>query len=199
MADDDDIDDEQEVKDDAPPKYVGVAPMAPSRTFIEEKFGVEDGYMFSSSYSQRIDGNFCGLSNQGATCYLNALIQCLYMTPEFRHQIFEWIYRAPNETRENKEYSYLFDNSVNESDKSDNQPINDNKNDKNKNDKTTSNDETKNDENNIVDQFDPPPEHCMCFQLQCLFARLRNSKRGAVSTKPLTKSFHWDDAESFRV
>jgi ubiquitin C-terminal hydrolase len=27
---------------------------------------------------------FVGLRNQGATCYLNSLVQCLYMTPELR-------------------------------------------------------------------------------------------------------------------
>lgn len=27
---------------------------------------------------------FVGLDNQGATCYLNSLIQALYMTPELR-------------------------------------------------------------------------------------------------------------------
>jgi len=33
-----------------------------------------------------------GLSNQGATCYLNSLIQTLYMTPEFRHALYSWKY-----------------------------------------------------------------------------------------------------------
>eukprot|EP01083_Nonionella_stella_P288520 981783_1 len=30
----------------------------------------------------------CGLQNQGATCYLNALIQTLFLTPEFRMALF---------------------------------------------------------------------------------------------------------------
>lgn len=33
---------------------------------------------------------FAGLSNQGATCYLNSFIQALYMTPEFRKAVFNW-------------------------------------------------------------------------------------------------------------
>ncbi|CAF1680703.1 unnamed protein product, partial [Adineta ricciae] len=32
--------------------------------------------------------NLCGLQNQGATCYLNALIQTLLFTPEFREPLF---------------------------------------------------------------------------------------------------------------
>lgn len=33
---------------------------------------------------------FAGLSNQGATCYMNSLIQGLYMTPEFRSAVYNW-------------------------------------------------------------------------------------------------------------
>ena len=33
--------------------------------------------------------NFEGLENQGATCYLNALIQAFYMTPELRKGLFD--------------------------------------------------------------------------------------------------------------
>jgi ubiquitin C-terminal hydrolase len=34
--------------------------------------------------SPRNETNLCGLQNQGATCYLNALIQTLLFTTEFR-------------------------------------------------------------------------------------------------------------------
>mmetsp|Transcript_24293 Transcript_24293/g.27558 ORF Transcript_24293/g.27558 Transcript_24293/m.27558 type:complete len:1186 (-) Transcript_24293:154-3711(-) len=36
----------------------------------------------------RADCNFVGLSNQGATCYMNSLLQVCYMTPEFRREVF---------------------------------------------------------------------------------------------------------------
>jgi hypothetical protein len=32
---------------------------------------------------------FLGLKNFGATDYLNSLIQVLFMTPEFRHEIYK--------------------------------------------------------------------------------------------------------------
>ena len=35
---------------------------------------------------------YIGLQNQGSTCYLNSLIQSLFMTPEFRFNIFQWKY-----------------------------------------------------------------------------------------------------------
>ena len=35
---------------------------------------------------------FAGLGNQGATCYMNSLLQALYMNPEFRLMIYSWEY-----------------------------------------------------------------------------------------------------------
>ena len=36
---------------------------------------------------KRENNKFVGLKNQGATCYLNSLIQAYYMSPEFREAI----------------------------------------------------------------------------------------------------------------
>jgi ubiquitin C-terminal hydrolase len=35
---------------------------------------------------------YSGLSNQGSTCYLNSLLQSLFMTPEFRINLLNWKY-----------------------------------------------------------------------------------------------------------
>jgi ubiquitin carboxyl-terminal hydrolase 47 len=35
-------------------------------------------------------GGYVGLANQGATCYLNSLLQTLFMTPEFTRELFRW-------------------------------------------------------------------------------------------------------------
>lgn len=53
----------------------------------------------SDEVSQRVplDENghrYVGLINQAMTCYLNSLVQSLYMTPEFRNAIYKWEYRS---------------------------------------------------------------------------------------------------------
>ncbi|EGZ29985.1 hypothetical protein PHYSODRAFT_470080, partial [Phytophthora sojae] len=46
-------------------------------------------YASSSGYS-RPRKVFTGLSNQGATCYMNSLLQSMFMTPEFRQGLYNW-------------------------------------------------------------------------------------------------------------
>lgn len=38
---------------------------------------------------------YTGLVNQAMTCYLNSLIQTLFMTPEFRNAIYNWEFSSP--------------------------------------------------------------------------------------------------------
>ena len=33
---------------------------------------------------------YCGLRNQGATCYLNSMLQALYLTHSFRRAVYRW-------------------------------------------------------------------------------------------------------------
>ena len=45
---------------------------------------------------------YLGLSNQGATCYMNSAIQTLFMTPEFRKSVYQWNYNP--EIHGNKDF-----------------------------------------------------------------------------------------------
>lgn len=59
-----------------------------NQTGLQEKRTPEN---YVSNPSQLIQ-KYSGLSNQGSTCYLNSLLQSLYMTPEFRLNILNWKY-----------------------------------------------------------------------------------------------------------
>ena len=38
--------------------------------------------------------DYVGLRNQAATCYMNSLLQALYMTPELRYALYSWRWTA---------------------------------------------------------------------------------------------------------
>lgn len=42
---------------------------------------------------------FVGLVNQAMTCYLNSLLQVLYMTPEFRNALYNWEFNGHDESK----------------------------------------------------------------------------------------------------
>ncbi|XP_034232317.1 ubiquitin carboxyl-terminal hydrolase 47 isoform X2 [Thrips palmi] len=45
------------------------------------------------------DRSYVGLVNQAMTCYLNSLLQALFMTPEFRNSLYKWEFiGSPEET-----------------------------------------------------------------------------------------------------
>ena len=48
------------------------------------------GFFSSNQASQKSQKQeFVGLSNQGATCYMNSLLQTLFMTPDFRNELYK--------------------------------------------------------------------------------------------------------------
>eukprot|EP00966_Prymnesium_polylepis_P300512 6944644-Prymnesium_polylepis.1 len=82
-----------------------------------------------------------GLDNQGATCYLNSLLQSLYICPDVRACVYAFEYHP---------------------------------------------------------ETHGAAEHCVPLQLQRLFCRMQLSRRHAVSTRELTASFGWSEAEAHR-
>ncbi|KAG7401031.1 Ubiquitin carboxyl-terminal hydrolase 47 [Phytophthora boehmeriae] len=60
-------------------------------------------YSSAGGYS-RPRNAFTGLSNQGATCYMNSLLQSMFMTPEFRQGLYRWTcHNALKKTKEETE------------------------------------------------------------------------------------------------
>ncbi|XP_017483613.1 PREDICTED: ubiquitin carboxyl-terminal hydrolase 64E isoform X2 [Rhagoletis zephyria] len=91
----------------------------------------------STMYTGGANG-YVGLVNQAMTCYLNSLLQALFMTPEFRNALYRWEFDNDNEAK------------------------------------------------NIP------------YQLQKLFLNLQTSKKSAVETTDLTRSFGWDSTEAWQ-
>ena len=94
------------------------------------------------------------ISIAGATCYLNSLLQHLYLIPEFRHALFSWRFEKTDERRSNKDGAEAGAEAE-------------------------------------VGASSIP------YQLQRLFAQLELTKRKAVNTKALTRSFGWTQNDAF--
>lgn len=132
------------VENDAPLLALPAPPPPPSSSSSNNETATHSTSSSYSSVSNRAydekQGPFVGLSNQGATCYLNSLIQTLYMTPEVRKLLYRFQYDREKHGVE---------------------------------------------------------ETCIPLQLQRLFGRLQLGYCRAVSTTDLTKSFGWNERQSF--
>ncbi|XP_019911257.2 ubiquitin carboxyl-terminal hydrolase 47 isoform X3 [Esox lucius] len=93
-----------------------------------------------SSILNKSDTGYVGLVNQAMTCYLNSLLQTLFMTPEFRNALYNWEFEESEED----------------------------------------------------------PVTSIPYQLQRLFVLLQTSKKRAIETTDVTRSFGWDSSEAWQ-
>uniref|UniRef100_A0A673G0B4 Ubiquitin carboxyl-terminal hydrolase 47 n=1 Tax=Sinocyclocheilus rhinocerous TaxID=307959 RepID=A0A673G0B4_9TELE len=93
-----------------------------------------------SSILNKSDTGYVGLVNQAMTCYLNSLLQTLFMTPEFRNALYNWEFEESEED----------------------------------------------------------PVNSIPYQLQRLFVLLQTSKKRAIETTDVTRSFGWDSSEAWQ-
>ena len=49
---------------------------------------------------------FVGLSTQGATCYMNRLLQTLFMTPDLRHRLYAWTFEETEQAKKEDSIPY---------------------------------------------------------------------------------------------
>ncbi|XP_041917263.1 ubiquitin carboxyl-terminal hydrolase 47 isoform X2 [Alosa sapidissima] len=97
-------------------------------------------YSYSSILNKSETG-YVGLVNQAMTCYLNSLLQTLFMTPEFRNALYNWEFESESEE---------------------------------------------------------DPVTSIPYQLQRLFVLLQTSKKRAIETTDVTRSFGWDSSEAWQ-
>ncbi|CAG0917184.1 unnamed protein product [Notodromas monacha] len=67
----------------------------PENAFVERNNFLKDKGSSSGTYKR--DSPYIGLVNQAMTCYLNSLLQTLFMTPEFRNALYRWEFDSSKE------------------------------------------------------------------------------------------------------
>ncbi|KAG8438305.1 hypothetical protein GDO86_008837 [Hymenochirus boettgeri] len=118
-------------------KFIGPLPREESVGCTSDY--ISQNYSYSSLLSKS-DTGYVGLVNQAMTCYLNSLLQTLFMTPEFRNALYKWEFEDSEED----------------------------------------------------------PVSSIPYQLQRLFVLLQTSKKRAIETTDVTRSFGWDSSEAWQ-
>ncbi|XP_018115793.1 ubiquitin carboxyl-terminal hydrolase 47-like isoform X2 [Xenopus laevis] len=123
--------------DSSKEKFIGPLPREESVACTSDY--VSQNYSYSSLLSKS-DTGYVGLVNQAMTCYLNSLLQTLFMTPEFRNALYKWEF----------------------------------------------------------EESEKDAASSIPYQLQRLFVLLQTSKKRAIETTDVTRSFGWDSSEAWQ-
>ncbi|KAJ5079287.1 ubiquitin carboxyl-terminal hydrolase faf-y-related [Anaeramoeba ignava] len=148
-------------------------------------------WSYETISSPKSPTGYLGLTNLGATCYMNSLLQQLYMVPEFRKTMLSLNLEEYIENEEMKKRNKDEDKENKDGNENENENENENKN-KNKENKDEDNKENK-DIEDIKKIVKKTLEENPFYHLQLIFARLSESDRQYVNTRPFTKVFkQWD-------
>uniref|UniRef100_A0A5F9DI16 Ubiquitin carboxyl-terminal hydrolase 47 n=1 Tax=Oryctolagus cuniculus TaxID=9986 RepID=A0A5F9DI16_RABIT len=131
------LEDSNAVDDSVHDRFIGPLPREGSVGSTSDY--VSQSYSYSSILNKSETG-YVGLVNQAMTCYLNSLLQTLFMTPEFRNALYKWEFEESEED----------------------------------------------------------PVTSIPYQLQRLFVLLQTSKKRAIETTDVTRSFGWDSSEAWQ-
>lgn len=110
-----DKDGEQPVEMEGAESGIRLQPMGPTREDGDgcaapmQETGGSSKIEYPMTYaaiSKSSDSGYVGLVNQAMTCYLNSLLQTLYMTPEFRNAIYHWEYQGADNSQNSKSIPY---------------------------------------------------------------------------------------------
>ena len=135
--------------------------------------------------NDRSGDRYVGLANQGATCYLNSLLQTLFMTPEFRDAIYRYKMDAlERRARTSEGDAGAAQATPGEEGKATTPP--------------TTEAATAATAAAQSDAAEESLKDFIPYQLQRLFLQLQFSQERAVETTAITKSFGWDRADSFQ-
>ncbi|XP_075229694.1 ubiquitin carboxyl-terminal hydrolase 47-like [Lycorma delicatula] len=83
-----------------PDEYPPAPPLPPYMTSSSSTTNVAITEYYTTSALIKHDTGYVGLVNQAMTCYLNSLLQALFMTPEFRNALYKWQFEGGKDEAE---------------------------------------------------------------------------------------------------
>jgi len=140
----------------------------------------------SNDYDSRKAVGLVGIKNQGATCYMNALLQVFFHLRGFRRAVYRASLPSPSDVDGDGHGNGDVNGGVNGDGKGEDA------NDPSETKKLKGNDGTPRSRSSTPKPAAPP----LCFALAKTFHCLHKSK-SPISTKDLTRSFGWDSRDAF--